>query len=397
MMTDPAPNMTARLSQQLDVQQRLRDLARWQAHYRTEDARLRQRVHSLNPDKPLAAQIGAQIAIQRRQQRLQLVQHPLEIDPLVVKEHGYADLQRHLMNQFAALSPVQQQLWLHNFLFIMTPALRQLDDKIVRVRRHLQLGQQRNFLLGGASGSGKTTYLDFLAFRSRPVVHDTYNHVPIIKIDAPVSNHTPKPLLQRMILACGLNYLVRDNEEDLLMKIALYFQQCHVELLIVDEVEQLRQPSIRRRLLEVSNLSTGVPIICAACSPQHFTHGDREIAGRWNDYFHLPQYTGDALRQLLAFINLLLPFPKSSHLDVYQLPDRTGNTSPVDGPAKLIESYTGGILRDIMILITDASQRAIQVGASHLTPQQLETSWKALQTEQVTDVLGLLRQQESAS
>jgi len=397
MMTDPAPNITARLSQQLNVQQRLRDLARWQAHYRTEDARLRQRVHSLNPDKPLAAQIGAQIAIQRRQQRLQLVQHPLEIDPLVLKQHGYADLQRHLMNQFAALSPAQQHLWLHNFLFIMTPALRQLDDKIVRVRRHLQLGQQRNFLLGGVSGSGKTTYLDFLAFRSRPVVHDTYNHVPIIKIDAPVSNHTPKPLLQRMILACGLNYLVRDNEEDLLMKIALYFQQCHVELLIVDEVEQLRQPSIRRRLLEVSNLSTGVPIICAACSPQHFTHGDREIAGRWNDYFHLPQYTGDALRQLLAFINLLLPFPKSSHLDVYQLPDRTDNASPLDGPAKLIESYTGGILRDIMILITDASQRAIQVGASHLTPQQLETSWKALQTEQVTDVLGLLRQQESAS
>ena len=98
--------------------------------------------------------------------------------------------------------------------------------------------------------------------------------VPIVKIDAPVSNQTPKPLFQRLILECGMSYVKGDNEEDLLMKIALYFQQCGVEVVIIDEVEHMRRPELRRRLLEVSNRTPGVPFICASCEPVKWVTGD---------------------------------------------------------------------------------------------------------------------------
>ena len=96
---------------------------------------------------------------------------------------------------------------------------------------------------------GKTTFLNWLTANLVPQVTPGHNWVPIVKIDAPESSkHTPKPLFQRMILECGMNYLKGDNEETLLMKLALYFQKCRVELLVVDEVEHLTRHEVRRRL-----------------------------------------------------------------------------------------------------------------------------------------------------
>jgi hypothetical protein len=59
----------------------------------------------------------------------------------------------------------------------------------------------------------------------------------------------------------------------------------------------------------------------------------------------------------------------------------------VDGPAKFVELTTGGILRDIMILIRDASRRAIEKDLPCLTPDLLEKTWKDIQRKRVTDFL----------
>jgi hypothetical protein len=257
------------------------------------------------------------------------------------------------------------------------------------VRSSRSLGQRRNFLLGGASGMGKSTYLDWYTMQHLPAVETERTHVPVIKIDAPVSNHTPKPLFQRMILACGMSYMRSDNEEDLLMKLALYFQTCGTELLVIDEVEHIHSPQLKRRLLEVSNLAPHLPMICASCHPTSWVAGDAEVAGRWNDYFDLSQYTGDRLRQLLAYLELLLPFPEPSALAVCTL--ETNRRNPTDGPARLIERWTGGVLRDVMMLVLDASLRALGQRLPCLTPTLLEETWRSIQTRQVTDFLVLLQ------
>jgi hypothetical protein len=282
-------------------------------------------------------------------------------------------------------------LWLNNFLFIVTPDLRQLDDKVDQVCAYRSLGQQRNFLLGGPSGMGKTTYLDWLASHHLPGVETGRNRVPIVKIDAPVSNRTPKPLFRRMILECGLSYIPHDDEEDLLMRLALYFQQCGVDLLVVDEIEHITRSELRRRLLEISNLTPGVPIICASCQPLRWAEGDAEVQGRWNDYFELEQYTGQRLSQLLAFLELWLPFTGSSFLASRRIKTGPKSGDHEAGPAQLIEQWTGGILRDIMLLVVEASIQAIKKNLPGLSPSLLAATWQHIQTNQVTDFLSVLR------
>jgi hypothetical protein len=376
---------------ELDVGQRLAQLEAWRAAWQQEDARLAQRLETLEPGRPLDLQRGVQIASLRRRLSLQLVKQPLEISAEAVRLVGYPALRQHLGAQFAGLTQAQRLLWLNNFLFILTPDLRQLSDKIFRVRAHHALGQQRNFLLGGPSGMGKTTYLNWLALNERPVVERDRNRVPVIKIDAPVSNHTPKPLFQRILMECGATYTASDNEEVLLMKLVLYLQRCRTELLIVDEVEHITRPDLRRRVLEISNLTHGLPIVCASCHPLRWIEGDVEVQGRWNDYFELRQYTGQRLRQLLAFLELLLPFTGDAFLASHAVLPQTKEGKQTDGPARLIEQWTGGILRDIMLLVLEASARAIRRDMSHLTPLLLEETWRDIQTHQVTDFLAVLR------
>ena len=185
-----------------------------------------------------------------------------------------------------------------------------------------------------------------------------------------------------MILACRMTYLIGDDEEDLLMQLDLYLQQCDVELIIVDEVEHISRPEMQRRLLDISNMTQGIPMICASCNPTSWVTGDIEVAGRWNDYFELPQYRGERLSDLLSFIETLLPFSQESNLALQEV--KLGSKM-IDGPAKLIQEWTGGILRDIMILIRDASKRAIENDLPCLSPELLGKTWKDIQEEQVTD------------
>lgn len=389
---DKTLNTTLIVDERLNVKARLEQLSAWHEEWKREDQLLAARVAQLDPSKhKIDKQRSVQIASLRRRLRMRLVKQALEISAEVVQRVGYEKLRKNLAEQFITLSDKERLLWLNNFLFIMTPDLAALNNKIARIREYRSLGQQRNFLLGGHSGMGKTTYLDWFTSNRLPRVEATRNYVPVIKIDAPVNNNTPRPLFQRMLLECGVTYHERDYEEDLLMLIVHYFQQCGVEIVIVDEVQQIKRVDIRRRLLEVSNMTPGITYICASCEPLRWSEGDIEVEGRWNDYVELPQYTGKRLQQLLSFIQLLLPFTQSSSLSTYDIePAKKSGDKKVDGPAKLIERWTGGVLRDIMILIADASRRAITQQSPCLTPEILAEAWQSIQTRQVTDFLKVL-------
>ncbi len=378
---------TVPLDPSLDVSRRLANLRTWQAEWQRIDHQLEEQLIPLSGNNVLELQQSVHISNVRRRMAMTLVKQPLSIPESVLKCLGVCVIREQFAQQFVRLTREERLLWLNSFLFFMTADLRKLDDKIAKVRGYRSLGQTRNFLLGGESGMGKTTYLDWLMFNHLPVVEKERNHVPIIGIQAPVSQNTARPLLWRMLLECGQTYATRDNEEMLLMKLVLYFQKCGVEQIVIDEVEHITRPELKRRVLEVSNMTRGIPIICAATHPITWTEGDAEIKGRWNDVFQLQQYTGTRLDDLLATIELFLPFSQDSHLSM-----RTSGGNP--GPAALIEQWTGGILRDIMILIRDGCRRAIEGSHASLQQETLEASWKDIQTKQVIDFLNLIRQRE---
>lgn len=384
---------TLLLDNQLDVRKRLADLRQWLIDWLEVDDQLTARIDALDLANPIDIQKGMQIAGLRRKLKMQLVKEPVEIWPPAVANIPYTDLRNHMIRQFLPLKETEKILWLTNLFFILTPDLREINRKIETVRNYRSLGQQRNFLIGGHSGMGKTTYLDWLTSNYLPTVEADQNKVPIIKVDAPVNNGSAKPLFQRMLLECGQVYAKKDTDETLLMKLILVIQKCGVEMIIIDEIEHIERDHLRRRLLEVSNLSRGTPMICASCEPLRWTEGDVEVQGRWNDFFELKQYTGERLQSLLAYLELLLPFPSPSFLGLTEITVGKNKTSP--GPARLIQEWTGGILRDIMILIADASQRAIKNGEAHLSVSLLENTWRDIQSCRVTDFLEILKQNEA--
>jgi len=378
---------TQPLDASLHVGRRLADLRTWQAEWQRIDRQLEEQVSHLDGNNLLELQQAVHIANVRRRMAMTLVKQPLSIPENVLKHLGVRAIRDLFAQQFASLSREERLLWLNSFLFFLTADLRKLDEKIAKVRTYRSLGQMRNFLLGGESGMGKTTYLDWLIFNHLPVVEKERNRVPIIGIQAPVSQNTARPLLWRMLLECGQTYVKSDNEEILLMKLVLYFQQCGVELIVIDEVQHIQRPELKRRVLEVSNMTRGIPIVCAATHPIIWTEGDAEIKGRWNDVFQLTQYTGSKLDGLLATMELFLPFSQDSSLSRRECAGKPG-------PATLIEQWTGGILRDIMILIRDACRRAIEESRPCLEQPLLEAAWKDIQTKRVIDFLELIRQRE---
>ena len=379
--------MATPLDPELSVSRRLADLRRWQADWQHLDRQLEEQLLQLDGSNLLQLQQAVHISNLRRRMEMMLVRQPLSIPESVLKNLGVETVRSQFARQFARLTREERLLWLNSFLFFMTADLRKLDDKIAHVRAYRSLGQTRNFLLGGESGMGKTTYLDWLIFHHLPTVEPERNRVPIIGVEAPVSQNTAKPLLWRMLLECGQTYVRGDNEEVLLMKLVLYFQKCGVELLVIDEVQHIQRPELKRRVLEVSNMARGIPMICASCHPIEWTEGDAEVKGRWNDFFELKQYTGTRLDDLLATVELFLPFSQDSHLTTRVIEGKPG-------PAALIEQWTGGILRDIMILIRDACRRAIERNDAKLHQETLEASWQDIQTKQVTNFLDIIRQRD---
>ncbi len=378
---------TTPLDTSLDVRKRLAQLSAWQTEWYQIDRSLGEQLSQFDDTKLHELQQSSHVSNLRRRMEMMLVKEPLTIPEHILKNLGVCGIREQLARQFVSVTKEERLLWLNSFLFFMTADLRQLDAKITHVRTYRSLGQRRNFLLGGESGMGKTTYLDWLIFNHLPVSEKERNRVPIIGIQAPVSNQTARPLLWRMILECGHTFVRNDNEEILLMKLALYLQKCGVELMVIDEIQHIKRPELKRRVLEVSNMVPGIPIICASCHPIEWTEGDAEVKGRWNDFFQLKQYTGTRLDDLLATIELFLPFSQDSHLSA-----RTVEGDP--GPAALIEQWTGGILRDIMILIRDGCRRAIEQSSPCLDPQTLSATWKDIQTNHVTNFLDLVRQRE---
>jgi hypothetical protein len=281
-----------------------------------------------------------------------------------------------LRQQYAVLSRASRAKWMRNFMFILTPQLRALYDKLGRISDYRSFGQRRNFLLGGASGMGKTTAMDWFAMNHQFGSADENNIIPLIKIDAPVSNKSARQLLQMLILEFGKGFEPRMTESALLRMLGVLISQCRTEVMVVDEIEHLTTRHMRRHLLEISNHNPTIPIVCASCHPEKFTYDDPEIAGRWNDYFGLQPYKGDDLRSLLVFMDLLLPLPRSSDL---AHPEISG----------FIEEATDGILRDIVILIADSAYRAIERDLPALSLELLRESWGYIRTGGRPDFLAL--------
>jgi hypothetical protein len=378
---------TTLLDEKLDVRTRLSAQQEWQREYERRVADFDVAFAELDIDIDQDLQIWDMLEEKCARLELLKVKLPLEVSARAIRKPGSLErLHSHLTNQYMGLTKEEKLQWLMNLRFIMTRDLKEVDKKIKTSMGYRILGQQRNFLVGGPSGMGKTTFTNYLLIWNSPYVDVGRNVVPVIKVDAPANNLTALTLVQRLIEQCGMSYLNRDTEERLLKKLRAYLRICGVQLIIVDEVEHIRSPLMKRRLLEISNKRPDIPIICTSCKPHLWVHGvgdNGELAGRWPDQVTLHPYTGDRLVSLLTFVQLLLPLSGESYLDKMSVAPTKDHPGMQVGPAKLIEDWTGGIMKHIMALLYGATARAIATNMPALTPELLTKTWTDLRKKEL--------------
>lgn len=357
----------------LDVAAHVARLKTARDDYLSEDTYLRHRVQGLDLTKPAARQKAAQIKELRVRNKVKVAGVPLVIDPVVlVADGGVSAVRTSLVRQFVRLSKEERVLWMNALLFIVTPDLRMLVNKLDTICDYFSLGQQRNLLLGGRSGMGKSTLMNWFAHLAPRVVEGERNRVPYPKVDAPDNKNAPKALYERLIAEFGATYLKGYTKTELREMLQGLVQQCDTELVFVDECENITGRAMKLQFVDVCNALCGIPIICASANPIRFVEDDSNDAlkGRFNDHVELSAYTGDRLRSLLAHVNLLLPFAEDSNL-------------AHDLAVEMIQGRTDGVLRDIMRLIRGASLRAIETDATHVSLPHLDSTWKSIETKRV--------------
>ena len=74
------------------------------------------------------------------------------------------------------------------------------------------------------------------------------------------------------------------------------------------------------------------------------------------------------------------------------IPDAQGQAT-VAGPAHYIEQWTDGILREIMVLVMDASLKALETQQPCLTVDILHRAWQDIKRAKVVNFLDHLRAQ----
>jgi hypothetical protein len=351
------------LDSAFNVKKRLSDLQRWESEWLKEDRSLAVEQRHCNIETREGIDRLARIATIRNRLRLNRVREPLS---LPTKEEilsmDIKALQKDLRGSYRQLGKSERLQWLENLRFVMTPDLHKANKKIEDLLEEATTEQRRGLLLFGDSRMGKTCYLDFLWCQFRPLVGKEHNIAPIIKAEAPASNLSTITLPQRLVMEFGNVSTAGDNEERLNRKLAGYIQICGTVLGFIDEAENISTKRMQRKLIELWNLFPNVVLVCASCEIQLFALGGNQIRNRWDVPHELKTFSHGDLKQLLAFLEFIIPLTQVSNLSE-------------DRIVKEVLDKTRGNLWRVIGFIRRASEAAIQRDQPKLTLELLKEVW----------------------
>lgn len=373
------------LSPDISVPNRLKQLQAWDADYREQEHRARERMRALLAEAKAETSKVKRIRIEQKINNYQImtdrlsflrVQVPYTLDK--VAANNLETIFASLAPQYAKIEKPEKSLWLNNVLFVVTPDVRNLaailDDMQVAASNHMAYHK----LITAPARNGKTWALNWYAFCHWPQILETYTFHPVIMVEPLHDDRTRKSLLQQIVIASGDNY-ADETYPQLVSKVNSIFSGCNLHTLMIDEIMHLNTYHQRRSVITLANqggVGGRVAIVGASVNAHQFWANDEEIEGRFPNPYELALYKGERLQGLLAFLEPLLPFSQASHLSLASIEVKQGKKKiSVEGPVNFIEEATGGRLGYIMHLLRRAASVAIENEHPSITVDLLRTVW----------------------
>lgn len=227
-----------------------------------------------------------------------------------------------------------------------------------------------NLLVIGDANNGKTTILKQFdkKFGNSYVGSDNTLNIPVISIQSPPTP-SEKDLYIAMLEPFCIPYSTKSPVIDLRYQVIHTFRECHVKVLIIDEIHSLlagtaRQQRVMMNCIKFLCNELQLPIILAGTRDAvRILHTDPQHSSRF-DVFELPLWNNDKeFSRLVGSFERIMPLKKPSNLTAVE-------------NINLVYSISGGLVGNVKRLITDCAVSAIKSGEEQITIDMIkERSW----------------------
>lgn len=247
-----------------------------------------------------------------------------------------------------------------------------LAVEIIKTLESLLIEQEKsrmpNLLISGESNNGKTTIIEhFVKQKGIAYLDEESKSVrPIILAQSP-----PEANEKRLLISILQQFLTPYRESSSAQKLTdqliHLMKECHVKMLIIDEIHSMLTGSARQQSL-VMNVIKGlsnqlrIPIVGVGTEKAVLMlHTDPQHSSRF-DVINLPVWKMDRnFQSLLASFERFLPLSKPSNLHKAEL-------------ALLIHSISGGNLGNVHRLLRECAKEAIKSGKEQIDSEIIQSN-----------------------